>query len=405
MLLAGAAGLISRSSHKAVASEIFRTPAAVTGANPYTPPVAAPTGPSSAASLVVATHLAPPAAALAPPPKAPVNSVATFTGNTPGLYGGTRQLATCNPAQMISFLTANPQKAAAWASVEGITTAQIPSYISQLTSVVLRMDTRVTNHGFIGGRATTIPEVLQAGTAVLVDRFGVPRSRCFCGNPLTPPVAVTGTPSYGGTSWPAFTPSRLAAVVPAPKPVPALTLVDVNTGAPFVRPTGTTGAADQPAPPNALAGSPLAGSTSSQAAGGTPDLTGSWNPGSGPAWVLQASPDLSTLHATWHGGPPHEGLVGTFDGTLQSDGHSYTGVMHVTEGSLDVTGTMIFVADSADHIMVTFHQSNGNGGTVQLSRESSGSSASASSTSTSEVGSTSSSEPGSTTTTSAGGNP
>jgi hypothetical protein len=79
-------------------------------------------------------------------------------------------------------------------------------YIDSLTPVLLRSDTRVTNHGFRDGWATPYQAVLQAGTAVLVDNTGVPRARCACGNPLTPPQAVPTTPTYQGTPWPGFTP-------------------------------------------------------------------------------------------------------------------------------------------------------------------------------------------------------
>jgi hypothetical protein len=40
--------------------------------------------------------------------------------------------------------------------------------------VILQRDTRVTNHGFRNGRATPTQSILQAGTAVLVDEYGVP---------------------------------------------------------------------------------------------------------------------------------------------------------------------------------------------------------------------------------------
>ena len=69
----------------------------------------------------------------------------------------------------------------------GITPEEIPAYIAGLSDVVLQADTRVTNHGFLDGQANPIDEVLQAGTAVLVDAYGIPRARCYCGNPLTPP--------------------------------------------------------------------------------------------------------------------------------------------------------------------------------------------------------------------------
>jgi uncharacterized protein DUF6777 len=77
----------------------------------------------------------------------------------------------------------SPDKAAAWAGVEGITPADIPRYVVELTPVTLRSDPAVTNHGFANGTPTTLRSVLQVGTAVLVDKFGVPRVRCMCGNP------------------------------------------------------------------------------------------------------------------------------------------------------------------------------------------------------------------------------
>ena len=89
---------------------------------------------------------------------------------------------------MVAFLQANPEKAAAWAGVLGISAASIPGYVAELTPVILRSDTYVTNHGFAGGRATTLTSVLQAGTAVMVDKFGTPRVKCYCGNPLTPAI-------------------------------------------------------------------------------------------------------------------------------------------------------------------------------------------------------------------------
>src|SRR5581483_380985 len=170
-------------------SETFLAPAASAGANPFSPPAPGTNPSADAVRLLAAANLRPPRAALAAAarttrttrtPGATTSSTAptsssgatALTGNTVGLYGGTMHLSTCDPSQMTSYLQANPDKAQAWAGVEGIQVGDIPSYISRLTSVVLRVDTAVTNHGFIGGRATTIPEVLQAGTAVLVDVYG-----------------------------------------------------------------------------------------------------------------------------------------------------------------------------------------------------------------------------------------
>ena len=67
-----------------------------------------------------------------------------------------------------------PQKASAWAAAKGISVNQISTYIGGLTPMTLRYDTRVTNHGYVNGQANAIPEILQAGQAVLVDSHGVP---------------------------------------------------------------------------------------------------------------------------------------------------------------------------------------------------------------------------------------
>lgn len=73
---------------------------------------------------------------------APVASsgLTTQEGSTPGLYGGTRNIASCDAEQLVSFLAGNPDKARAWASVIGIATTDIPAYIRGLTSVLLRAD-------------------------------------------------------------------------------------------------------------------------------------------------------------------------------------------------------------------------------------------------------------------------
>src|SRR3954451_24161950 len=49
--------------------------------------------------------------------------------------------------------------------------------LEPVATVVLRSDTYVTNHGWNAGHVTAWPAVLQAGTAVLVDRHGNPVTR------------------------------------------------------------------------------------------------------------------------------------------------------------------------------------------------------------------------------------
>ena len=70
-------------------------------------------------------------------------------------------------------------------------------YIRELRPVTLTRDTRVTNHSFVDGRAVAFQSILQAGTAVLVDKDGVPVVRCRCGNPLLEPVYVKTAKCFG----------------------------------------------------------------------------------------------------------------------------------------------------------------------------------------------------------------
>ena len=154
-------------------------------------------------------------------------------GYKPGLYGGTSLLSVCDKRRLIEFLTQNVDKARAWAKVQGIAVEDIPAYISRLTDVVLQLDTRVTNHGFLNGLANPIDEVLQRGTAVLIDEFGIPRARCYCGNPLTPPRALASKPKItvlgGGKPWTGFSIPKTV-VVKKTKKAPEFGTIDVITG-------------------------------------------------------------------------------------------------------------------------------------------------------------------------------
>ena len=171
--------------------------------------------------------------------------LAQVSGSQPGLYGGTRNMSACDKEQLISFLEANPDKAAAWAGVEGIAPSAIRSFVTALTPLVLTRDTRVTNHGFVNGKAFAHPSVLQAGHAVLVDEYGVPRAKCSCGNPLLPPLPLTVTPTYVGTRWPTFDPTTIVVIVTGQKVASHFVIVDLATGDLLTRPTGfTTGQTD-----------------------------------------------------------------------------------------------------------------------------------------------------------------
>jgi serine/threonine protein kinase len=252
-------------SPKPSASELVLTAATDPGVNSFMPPAASP----------------PPTATQPPPTLQPHGDGTTVVsqplpGDRDGLYGGTLNNAECDRDKMISFLGAHPAQAGAfvealntdstvfWSGGRALTTADIPAYLRELTPVLLRLDTRVTNHGFDGSHPTTLQSVFQAGTAVLLDAHGVPRARCYCGNPLTAPVALTGEPKPVGTSWPGYKPAALADVQPSTVTITVFVLVDVVTGQPFNRPAGTTGADDTPhsqpvAPPQPAPTTPTPG--------------------------------------------------------------------------------------------------------------------------------------------------
>ena len=220
------------------AGEIFLEPVGEVGNDPYTPPVSDAPATTTTVAETTTTTAAPTAG------DATSVGVQGVAGGRPGLYGGTRNNASCDKEQLIQFLEGDAAKGAAWAEVQGIEPANIRSFIESLTPVVLTDDTRVTNHGFRSGRATPKQSVLEAGSAVLVDDRGGPRARCFCGNPLLPPNPVSGQATYVGKAWPGFAPADVKVVVPEKQPLQKLVLTDTATGAPFARAIGSAGEAD-----------------------------------------------------------------------------------------------------------------------------------------------------------------
>jgi len=180
-----------------------------------------------------------------PPKEVTSDGPSAFKGNLPGLYGGTMDNATCDAGQLVTYLDETPAKAAAWARVLDIDPSEIEQYVDELTPVTLRTDTRVTNHGYAGGRATPIQAVLQAGTAVFVNRYGTPVVKCYCGNPLTRPITYTA-PTYTGPTWRGFSPSSITIIKQTITVVRIYRLYDFDGGDIFGRPAGTDGSQDVP---------------------------------------------------------------------------------------------------------------------------------------------------------------
>jgi hypothetical protein len=170
--------------------------------------------------------------------------------------------------------------------------------VAQLTPLILRADTRVTNHGFEDGRVTSFSSILQAGTAVLVDKQGVPVVKCFCGNPLTPPRPVAH--SYQGKAWPGFDAQKVIVIKPAPAPVKSFTVVDHTTGKRFSKKTGAKVAPpgpEQPTTPQSTSLSPSPTPSPADTASPTPSETQSTTDTASPTQSVPPSTDDPTIES------------------------------------------------------------------------------------------------------------
>jgi hypothetical protein len=228
VVLSSCGGSSSKPAGVKGSSEVTAQPVSSSGANPFT----------AAVGTDTSGVKPPPASAGAGGGGGP----ATYSGSTPGLYGGTRNHHSCDAAKLIIFLEQNPGKAAAWAQTLGIQTSQIRDYVNGLTAVTLRTDTRVTNHGYVNGRANPIQAVLEAGTAVFVDKYGRPVVKCYCGNPLTPPELLT-TPTYVGPMWSGFDASHITIINQSTTIINVFTIYDFDTGKTFSLTPGVNGTA------------------------------------------------------------------------------------------------------------------------------------------------------------------
>ncbi|MEV6110245.1 fibronectin type III domain-containing protein [Streptomyces sp. NPDC051940] len=221
---AAACGVSSADSRSKGAGQLYLQPVADAGPDPWTQSTAKQTPGSST----------PPSATASPPEQTPQPRV--MSGSTAGLYGGTRNVTNCDVEKQIRFFAVNPAKRAAFAEVQKIQPGQVPVFLRSLTTVVLRADTRVTNHGFTDGKVTGFQSVLQAGTAVLVDHHGFPRVRCACGNPLTQSGKVSTGAVYKGKAWSGYQPQRTVVVKPSTTVINNIVIIDVTTNIWIERP-------------------------------------------------------------------------------------------------------------------------------------------------------------------------
>lgn len=217
-------------------------------------------------------------------------AVVAFPGDTPALYGGSKDKQVADKEAQLEFLAENPDKASAfcealngdptlrWSGGSTVQTDQLPAYFDELTPMLLTRDIRVTNHGYRDGHPTPRQSVLQAGQLVLVDSYGVPRVRCECGNPLIPPKPVTKTPTYTGPGWPGFDPTTIIVIQQTNVIIENFVLVDINTGDMFVRPAGSGGSEDGPAPTTSTTATTEATTTTITSTTTTSETTGPSGP-------------------------------------------------------------------------------------------------------------------------------
>ncbi|MER6910251.1 DUF6777 domain-containing protein [Streptomyces sp. NPDC000594] len=176
----------------------------------------------------------------------------TVSGATPGLYGGIEAIGSCDAGRLLALLRSDRSAARAFARGAGVGEAGVGGFLGGLTPVVLRADTRVGTHRYRDGEDRVQQAVLQAGSAVLVDRYGVPRVRCAGGNPLSAPLAARGPVAHEGTPWRGFRPERSVVVRPADRVLDRLVLLDIVDGSWIERRTGSDGEHDtrpDPLPP------------------------------------------------------------------------------------------------------------------------------------------------------------
>ncbi|MFD3467433.1 DUF6777 domain-containing protein [Streptomyces sp. NPDC058682] len=213
----------------AESQEVYLQPVASAGPDPFT------------ASSATAES-----APVQPPlPNPTGQGIRTVNAATPGLYGGTQRLGSCDVEQQVRFLTDDKDKAQAFAEASNIDAGKIPEFLRGLTPVVLRADTRVTNHAFRDGAADGFQSVLQAGTAVLVDEHGMPRVRCGCGNPLASPRTAKGSPVHKGDPWSGYQANQVVVIEPTTHVINNLVIVNIADNTWIERKRGDDGAQDR----------------------------------------------------------------------------------------------------------------------------------------------------------------
>ena len=199
--------------------DVALAPAAAIGANAFT---AIPWATTPASTLAQDTS-----GSASPADPAPITAMPGDTDSLFALPLGSTLTGANSPTSLFSQLMADTARAEAFVSAlnsdpelgwgQPLTVAELEAYFKQLSYVALSNDTWVTHHAFVDGAAQPTQAVLQKGTGVMVDRFGVPRVRTVSGDPLTlaDHAEGAGVSATVGESWSDFDPAEVVVIQPA----------------------------------------------------------------------------------------------------------------------------------------------------------------------------------------------
>lgn len=159
------------------------------------------------------------------PDEAVAASIAEVSGDRGDSYGATVQV--CQFTSLRTLFESDAARGEAWVAAMNsdetlgwgggeLKLADLKAYTDNLTPVVLLADTAVTAHGYVTGASFPVQSVLQAGTLVGIDRYGVPRVRCASGEPLSLAAQPEGgSAQFTGQQWQGFDAAKIVRVAPA----------------------------------------------------------------------------------------------------------------------------------------------------------------------------------------------
>lgn len=242
------------------------------------------------------------------------------TGDAPSLLAE----LTAEPARAEAFVQAlNSDADLGWGGP--LTVADLEAYLKQLSMVALSDDTWVTHHAYSGGAETATQAVLQKGSVVLIDRYGVPRVRGVSGDPLTVPEISEGAGivAVTGQAWPDFNPADVVAVSPATSVLNSFELAadgaNVEVSASPCRGVGLGAACDPPSATAAIAPLPdtpanivipTVTECAPALAAGAPEVDFRYVNASGTTlYMFEVAPGSCTVSQPMDGGDPN-GLAG-----------------------------------------------------------------------------------------------